>query len=76
MSKKEEWVDYYWAAKDDPEEGYVWEPEPDITLYELAVCLPAIVHGGYAYVEALPDECRRHWSYRSASWEASWEKNK
>lgn len=43
---------------------YQWEPKPDITVYELALCLPYLTitpYGiGHAYIDVLPDKARRH----------------
>ena len=43
---------------------YQWEPQKDITAYELALCLPGFSADYYLrenFVESLPDEARRHW---------------
>jgi hypothetical protein len=41
---------------------YVWEPKADITTYELALALPALIGrgGGVAMVLGLPPEAQRH----------------
>jgi hypothetical protein len=48
-----------------------WEPRPDITVYELALCLPCVVPEPVALpelreharrVSALPDAARRHFT--------------
>ena len=45
---------------------YIWEPEPDITVYELAVALGILIAALHNNVEpaleALPDEVRRHFT--------------
>jgi len=45
---------------------HFWEPEPDITVYELAVALGvmfAALHNNVDnVVDALPDEVRRHFT--------------
>ena len=51
---------------------YAWRPQPDITAYELAQCVPAIigawseniteVYAAMDYIDALPAEARRHWT--------------
>ena len=42
--------------------AYLWKPKPDISIYELALCLPVFLlrnDTGIA-IEALPAEARRH----------------
>jgi hypothetical protein len=41
-----------------------WEPLPDITPYELAVCLPLFTQQGrqHQYYDQLPSEAKRHWN--------------
>lgn len=43
-----------------------WAPQPDITVHELAICLPYLVAGPVEYdeklLELLPQECRRHFA--------------
>lgn len=44
---------------------YRWAPKRDITPYEIALCLPAfatspIYHELDLWIEALPEEARRH----------------
>lgn len=44
-----------------------WDPAPDITTYELARCIPVIYQitispNRSSAVDALPDECRRHFA--------------
>lgn len=43
---------------------YNWQPQPDITAYELALCLPVLVgtsgHGVGEQIDKLPAEARRH----------------
>ena len=48
---------------------FTWEPETDITIYEIAMALPiffiAIGGGGHdvgVLVDKLPDEVRRHFT--------------
>ena len=50
---------------------YFWKPQPDITTFELAQCMPMFVAGTireYCAVEkcfeALPAECKRHWEVK------------
>ena len=46
--------------------GYRWNPQPDITAHELALCLPVVVSGctPYGHIDhmflGLPDQARRH----------------
>lgn len=40
-----------------PTKVYQWEPKPDITPHELALCMPAFFG---ADIESLPPECLRH----------------
>jgi hypothetical protein len=41
-----------------------WEPKRDITVYELALCLPYLTitpYGiGHAFIDTLPEQARRH----------------
>ena len=44
---------------------YEWKPKEDITTYELALCVPIIVYGGYNHgveylIIALPENAQRH----------------
>jgi hypothetical protein len=43
---------------------YQWEPKSNITIYELALCLPYLTivpYGiGHAYIDVLPECARRH----------------
>jgi hypothetical protein len=43
---------------------YQWEPKRDITVYELALCLPYLTitpYGiGHAFIDTLPEQARRH----------------
>ena len=43
---------------------YIWEPEKDITVYELSLIIPVFIwatHGsGAMLIEGLPPEARRH----------------
>ena len=45
---------------------HIWEPEPDITVYELAVALgillAALNNNVEEAMESLPDEVRRHFT--------------
>jgi len=49
---------------------YTWQPQQDITTYELALCMPLMAVGttpdGWtqmdAMYDALPAKARRHWS--------------
>lgn len=48
---------------------YAWNPIPDITTYELAQCIPAIMtmdaYQREVFVNNLPEEARRHFkAYR------------
>jgi hypothetical protein len=47
---------------------YLWDPKPDITAYELALCLPAAYATTFHhhYYNQLPDEAKRHWKEQSA----------
>lgn len=41
--------------------SWAWEPHPDITIYELALILPALVMpNGWKIIENLPPEAKRH----------------
>ncbi len=40
---------------------YTWEPQKDITAYELALCIGPIVRNDAAAIPLLPPEARRHW---------------
>ncbi len=49
---------------------YTWDPKEDITTYELAVCMNALLqpardHG--PIYDSLPAECRRHFKQRKAT---------
>lgn len=46
----------------NPGMSYRWEPEPDITTYELALCIPFLVGGWAKDIETLPHEARRHFT--------------
>ncbi len=41
----------------------VWSPEPDITTYELALCVPLFTSSGrlHQFHSQLPAEAKRHW---------------
>jgi hypothetical protein len=43
---------------------YKWNPKEDITAYELALCVPVLMsasnYGIQYFIEALPDNARRH----------------
>ena len=39
---------------------YVYEPKPDITIYELSLIMPIFFGGSSLYVDGLPPEARRH----------------
>lgn len=47
---------------------YSWTPQPDITVYELAKCVPVFgisnnwLREVSAFIEGLPEECRRHFT--------------
>jgi len=50
---------------------YFWKPQPDITTFELALCMPMFVAGTVRQFgaveqafESLPPECQRHWETR------------
>ncbi len=43
-----------------PNNLHMWQPKPDITTYELALCLPVLLSDYFYKVEGLPDEARRH----------------
>jgi hypothetical protein len=41
----------------------IWDPKPDITTYELALCIPlfsTVGHQHHFYAQ-LPPEAQRHW---------------
>jgi len=43
--------------------GFRWAPQPDITAYELAICVPVFTPTGWGNLEMidqLPPEARRH----------------
>ena len=44
-------------------EQLIWQPEPDITPYELALCLPLFTSLGreHQFYDQLPPEAQRHW---------------
>ncbi len=41
----------------------IWEPQPDITTYELALCVPLFSTIGrqHHFYDQLPAEAQRHW---------------
>ena len=41
----------------------VWDPQPDITAYELALCIPLFTSMGrlHQYYSQLPESAQRHW---------------
>ena len=41
----------------------IWEPQPDITTYELALCIPIFSAVGHVhhFYNQLPPEAQRHW---------------
>jgi hypothetical protein len=41
----------------------IWDPQPDITTYELALCIPILMAIGkqHQFYDQLPEEARRHW---------------
>jgi hypothetical protein len=43
--------------------SFTWEPKPDITLYELSLCLPMFAAGMNADMlyDKLPPKAQRHW---------------
>lgn len=42
--------------------SYVWKPKPDITTFELALCLKMLVGVNVSRIyDTLPDEAKRHW---------------
>ncbi len=45
-----------------PLKMYLWKPKPDISIYELALCLPIFLirKDTSIAIEALPAEARRH----------------
>jgi len=46
-----------------PPRQYNWQPQSDITAYELALCLPVLTATGYGageQIDNLPDAARRH----------------
>lgn len=40
-----------------------WDPQPDITSYELALCIPVLISVGkqHQFYAQLPEAARRHW---------------
>ena len=44
-------------------ETLIWDPQPDITTYELALCVPLLVTVGkqHQFYAQLPESARRHW---------------
>ena len=44
-------------------EPLLWDPQPDITPYELAMCLPLLVAVGrqHQFYANLPEPAKRHW---------------
>jgi hypothetical protein len=50
-----------------PQPEVFWMPQEDITLWELAKCLPAFTAytmNAWSYIETLPDSCSRHFIVR------------
>jgi hypothetical protein len=44
-------------------QNLIWDPQPDITTYELALCIPlfsTVGHQHHFYTQ-LPPEAQRHW---------------
>jgi len=41
----------------------IWDPQPDITTYELALCVPLLITVGHQHLfyDQLPEGARRHW---------------
>jgi hypothetical protein len=41
----------------------IWDPQPDITTYELALCIPLFTSRGrlHQFYTQLPPEAQRHW---------------
>ena len=41
----------------------IWDPQPDITTYELALCIPLFTSQGrlHQFYTQLPPEAQRHW---------------
>jgi hypothetical protein len=44
-------------------DSFYWEPQPDITAYELALCIPLFSSSGrlHQFYDQLPPEAQRHW---------------
>ena len=40
-----------------------WVPQPDITAYELALCVPLLISVGqqHQFYAQLPEAAKRHW---------------
>jgi hypothetical protein len=43
----------------------IWEPQPDITAHELALCIPLFTANGrlHQFYNQLPAEAQRHWRH-------------
>lgn len=59
------WIEGERIDKTYQPKSYSWEPQEDITAYELAQCLPALLVSIKGLVvqpeiERLPENCRRH----------------
>jgi hypothetical protein len=50
----------YMPNLEPPVALYYWEPREDITLYELAVCLPLLQGGTGRTIERLAPQFKRH----------------
>lgn len=44
----------------EPPRQFTWRPQPDITAYELALCLPVFTAGHGAGYDDLPECVQRH----------------
>jgi hypothetical protein len=44
-------------------ETLLWDPKPDITTYELALCVPLFSTVGrqHQFYATLPESAKRHW---------------
>ena len=44
-------------------ETLLWKPQPDITTYELALCVPLFCTVGrqHQFYSDLPESAKRHW---------------
>lgn len=42
---------------------YLWRPKPDISAYELALCLHVLLGNRSEDVEKLPEEAQRHFAH-------------